>query len=60
MLFLQALVAVAAEPLVEAIFFGVHVLEGAELVEVVYFALVAHDGLVVFVNCGVKVGEGLL
>ena len=60
MLFLQALVAVAAEPLVEAIFFGVHVLKGVELVEVVYFALVAHDGLVVFVNGGVKVGEGLL
>ena len=59
-MFLQALVAVAAEPLVEAIFAGVHVLEGVELVEVVYFALVAHDGLVVFVNGGVKVGEGLL
>ena len=60
MLFLQALVAVAAEPLVEAIFAGVHVLEGIELVEVVYFTLVAHAGLVVFVNGGVKVGEGLL
>ena len=59
-MFLQALVAVAAEPLVEALFAGVHVLEGIELVEVVYFALVAHDGLVVFVNGGVKVGEGLL
>ena len=53
-MFLQALVAVAAEPLVEAIFFGVHVLEGVELVEVVYFTLVAHDGLVVFVNGGVN------
>ena len=57
---LQALVAVAAEPLVEALVSGVHVLEGIELVEVVYFALVAHDGLVVLVNGGVKVGEGLL
>ena len=39
---------------------GPYVLVGIELVEVVYFALVAHDGLVVFVNGGVKVGEGLL
>ena len=59
-MFLQALVAVAAEPLVEALVSGVHVLEGMELVEVVFFTLVAHDGLVVFVNGGVKVGEGLL
>ena len=60
MLFLQALVAVAAGLLVEAIFAGVHVLEGTELVEVVYVALVAHDGLAVFVNGGMKVGEVLL
>lgn len=56
--FLHALV--AAEPLVEALVSGVHVLVGIELVEVVYFTLVAHNGLVVFVNGGVKVGEGLL
>ena len=38
----------------------VHVLGSVELVEVVYFALVAHDGLVVLVNGAVSVGEGLV
>ena len=35
----------------------VHVLGSVELVEMVLFARVAHDGLVVFVNGGVKVGQ---
>ena len=38
----------------------VHVLGSVELLEVVYFTLVAHDGLVVLVNGAVSVGEGLV
>ena len=53
-------VLVAVELGLEVLRVVVHVLGSVELVEMVLFARVAHDGPVVFVNGGVKVGEGLL